>query len=171
MNGDTATRSLLWRCTKTFPSFSASGYASALRQLCGAGTQTLPSIFDRTAIGMSYPRKRTCALQLGMSALGQKRPSANKLRNLFFMGRAANPSTLRQWPCRDWAGVVRSRPPREDAIARPRQGRARAGVQGDLPWNAATTWHYLRPILSRSLGGSYMGTRSAQGTFVANLPL
>ena len=25
--------------------------------------------------------------------------------------------------------------------------------------------------LSRSLGGSYMGTRSAQGTFVGNLPL
>src|SRR5262245_45203027 len=39
-----------------------------------------------------------------MSALGQKRTSANKLRNLFFMGRATNPSTLRQWPCRDWAG-------------------------------------------------------------------
>ena len=59
----------------------------------------------------------------------------------------------------------------EDAIAPPRQGRARAGVQGNLPWNAATTGHYLRPILSRSLGGSYMGTRSAQGTFVANRPL
>jgi len=40
-----------------------------------------------------------------------------------------------------------------------------------LPWNAATTGHYLRPILLRSLGGSYMGTRSAQGTFVANRPL
>src|SRR5262245_21348843 len=102
-------------------------------------------------------RKRTCEVQLGMSALGQKRTSANKLRNLFFMGRAANPSTLRQWPCRDWAGD-RSRPPGEDAIAPPRQGRARAGVQGNLPWNAATTGHYLRPILSRSLGGSYMGT-------------
>ena len=36
---------------------------------------------------------------------------------------------------------------------------------------SATTGHYLRPILSRSLGGSYMGTRSAQGTFVANRPL
>ena len=34
----------------------------------------------------------------------------------------------------------------EDAIAPPRQGRARAGVQGNLPWNAATTGHYLRPI-------------------------
>src|SRR5262245_8173004 len=63
-----------------------------------------------------------------------------------------------------------SRPPREDAIAPPRR-RARAGVQGNLPWNAATTGHYLRPILSRSLGDSYMGTRSAQGTFVANLPV
>src|SRR5262249_14465526 len=59
----------------------------------------------------------------------------------------------------------------EDAIAPPRQGRARAGVQGNLPWNAATTGHYLRPIFSRSLGDSYMGTRSAQGTFVANRPL
>ena len=117
-----------------------------------------------------YPQKRTFAVQQPMSALGQQRTSANKLRNLFFMGRAANPSTLRQWPCRDWAGD-RSRPPREDAIAPPRQGRASAGVQGNLPWNAATTGHYLRLILSRSLGGSYMGTRSAQGTFVANLPL
>ena len=34
----------------------------------------------------------------------------------------------------------------EDAIAPPRQGRARAGIQGNLPWNAATTGHYLRPI-------------------------
>ena len=55
--------------------------------------------------------------------------------------------------------------------SRPSPRRARAGVQGNLPWNAATTGHYLRPILSRSLGGSYMGTRSAQGTFVANRPL
>src|SRR5215831_13281865 len=44
-----------------------------------------------------YPRKRTHALHHAMSALGQKQTSANKLRNLFFMGRAANPSTLRQW--------------------------------------------------------------------------
>src|SRR5262245_62343053 len=41
-NCDTGTRSLLWLCTKTLLSFSASGYASGLRQLCGVGTQTLP---------------------------------------------------------------------------------------------------------------------------------
>src|SRR5262249_871863 len=55
----------------------------------------------------------------------------------------------------------------EDAIAplaKGERGRAFKAI-------SATTGHYLRPILSRSLGGSYMGTRSAQGTFVANRPL
>ena len=32
-------------------------------------------------------------------------------------------------------------------------------------------WTLSSAYLSRSLGGSYMGTRSAQGTFVANRPL
>src|SRR4029453_11877793 len=32
-------------------------------------------------------------------------------------------------------------------------------------------WALSSAYLSRSLGGSYMGTRSAQGTFGANLPL
>src|SRR5215475_2112098 len=133
-----------------------------------------------------------------MSALGQKRTSANKLEAvlLVFRGRAASPRTCRR--CQDhlhyrttwqaclgnaggrqsplpqhqpWVGATDNPHDWEDAIAPPRQGRARAGVQGNLPWNAATTGHYLRPILSRSLGGSYMGTRSAQGTFVANRPL
>ena len=80
-------------------------------------------------------QKQTRAPQLAMSAMGQKRASANKLQSC--------PT------CFSWAVL---------------QALQRFG-------NAATTGHYLRPILSRSLGGSYMGTRSAQGTFVANLPL
>src|SRR5262245_17218710 len=52
-----------------------------------------------------YSRKQTCAVQLAMLAMGQKRTSANKLRNLFFMGRAANPSTL---PRLGWRSVAAS---------------------------------------------------------------
>jgi hypothetical protein len=57
----------------------------------------------------------------------------------------------------------------EDAIAPPRQGRGRAFKAISL--ECCHHWALSSAYLSRSLGGSYMGTRSAQGTFVANLPL
>src|SRR5215510_2962630 len=45
------------------------------------------------------------------------------------------------------------------------------GRSRQSPLECCHHWALSSGYLSRSLGGSYMGTRSAQGTFVANLPL
>ena len=59
-------------------------------------------------------------------------------------------------------GKMPSRP-----LAKGERGRAFKAISPGMLPPLGIIFGYL----SRSLGGSYMGTRSAQGTFVANLPL
>jgi hypothetical protein len=62
--------------------------------------------------------------------------------------------------------VMSALPPKADMCSATMD--VRYGPKADIS-EQAPKLSYL--FFARSLGGSYMGTRSAQGTFVANLPL
>ena len=126
-----------------------------------------------------YPRKQTCAVQRGMSAKGQKRTSANKLRSCptCFSWTCWKPSNLQTMPGspslsyymasmlgKCWWKIVTATAAMggatdnphdwEDAIAPPRQGRARAGVQGNLCHHWALSSAYFVAFTGRFIHGN-----------------
>ena len=145
------------------------GKSSLLRHGTMSALGQKPTCAPQNVMSASPPKADMCAATRDVR-FGPKADIGEQAPKLVFRGPCCKPFNASAMALSrlGWRSVAacmgrchRAPSPRASEGGRSRQS----------PLECCHHWALSSAYLSRSLGGSYMGTRSAQGTFVANLPL